>query len=204
MTRPPDGPDSEQLATRDEKVSGWRALTRTEKLKLTVFAEQQARMRQKYAPGITGTDLVNEALRRAFVGSRKWRLRKITFLEFMFGIVRSVAGDLKRTAEGRLSGLSSSEQELGSTDEGSDERRTWDMAGDLDTPENILIAKQQFAAFQSEFEVKDDEEAWCILECMAENMTGPEIQAKLGISKTAYESACRKIARRVHKFFVAN
>lgn len=204
MTRAPDGLEPEQVATREEKFSGWRALSSQEKLKLGIFAKQQALMRQKYAPGITGEDLVGEATRRAFEDGRKWRFRKISFLVFMFGIVRSIAGDLKRTAEGKLIGASISDQVLGGADEETGDPFPADPAPCLDTPENILVAKQQFAAFQSEFENPDDEEAWCILDCMAENLTGPQIQEKLGISKKTYESACRKIARRVHKFFVAN
>lgn len=205
MTRPPPGnPESEQLATRDEKVSGWRALTKTQKVKLAVFADQQARMRQRYSPGLTGEDLISAALERAFMGKRQWRLHKISFLEFMFGIVRSIAGDLKRTAEGKLIAASSSDQELGPAGDEGGERKADEIAIDLDTPENILIAKQQLAAFMTEFEGKDDEEAWCILECMSEGMTGPEIKEKLGITQTQYESACKKIARRAHKYFVAN
>ena len=205
MTRPPPGnPESEQLATQDEKVSGWRALTKTEKLKLAVFADQQARMRQKYAPGLTGKELVNEALKRAFVGKRQWRLHKITFLQFMFGIVSSIAVDLKRTAEGKLVAASTSDQQLGPEDEATGERQGGEIAIDLDTPENILIAKQQLAGFMSEFEGKNDEEAWCILEYISEGMTGPEIKEKLGLTQTQYESACKKIARGAHKYFVAN
>lgn len=200
---PPDGPEAEHVATKDETISAWKALSREDKVKLDTYATQQARIRQKYAPGITGVELVREAAKRAFEASRKWRLRKVSFLQFMFGIVRSISGDLKRTNAGKLAAATMSEYDLQPGDEMQGSTQVIEeLCVEHDTPEGIAIAKEQFAAFQSDFE--DDESTWYVLECISEGISGPEIQRRLGITAKEFDAARKKIARRVPKFFLPN
>ena len=199
---PPEGPEGEQLATRDETISAWKALSPEDKVKLDVYANQQARMRQRYAPGISGKDLVREAAKRVFEGSRKWRMQRVRFLPFMFGVIRSIGSDLARTNSGKLAAASSSDDLLRGDEESRHPPRLDGHSVNLDTPEAIAIAKEQFAGFQSEFE--NDESAWYVLECMAEDLSGPEIQQRLGMSDKEFDAARKKIARRVHKYFFSN
>jgi hypothetical protein len=199
---PPEGPEGEQVATRDETISAWKALSAEDKVKLDVYATQQARMRQKYAPGISGKELLREAWLRVVEGRRKWRMRKVQFLPFMFGVIRSIGSDLARTNSGKLAAASLPEDAPGSEEEPDRQPRLDRHAASLDTPEAIAIAKEQFAGFHSEFE--DDESAWFVLECIAEGLSGPEIQQRLGISDKEFEAARKKIARRVHKYFFSN
>lgn len=198
---PPEGPEGEQVATRDETISAWKALSLEDKIKLDVYANQQARIRQRYAPGISGKDLVREAAKRVFEGSRKWRMQKVRFLPFMFGVIRSIGSDLARTNSGKLAAASFSDDLLPGS-EGSARSHLGEHSVNLDTPEAIAIAKEQFKAFQSEFE--DDESTWYVLECMAEDLSGPEIQKRLGMSDKEFDAARKKIARRVHKYFFSN
>jgi hypothetical protein len=200
---PPDGPEAEHVATKDETISAWKAMTREDKIKLDIYAAQQARMRQRYAPGISGSELVNEAALRAFERNREWRLRKVSFLQFMFGIVRSIGGDLKRTNEGKLAAASMTEGDFEQADgmHGSQLPLDHRHMG-LDTPEAIAIAKEQLAAFQSDFE--DDEDAWYVLECRIEGLSGPETQNRLGIASKDFDAARKRIAGRIHKFFLSN
>lgn len=199
---PPEGPEGEQVATRDETISAWKALSAEDKVKLDVYATQQARMRQKYAPGMSGKDLLQEAWKRVFEGRRKWRMRKVEFLPFMFGVIAGIGSDLTRTNAGKLSAASLSEGALRVEDDPEGESPLDRYASNSDTPDAIAIAKEQFAGFHSEFE--DDETAWYVLECIAESLSGPEIQQRLGISDKEFEAARKKIARRVHKYFFSN
>ncbi|PWT71111.1 MAG: hypothetical protein C5B46_08705 [Proteobacteria bacterium] len=199
---PPEGPEGEQIATRDETISAWKALSAEDKIRLLVDATQQARIRQKYSPGISGMDLLQEAWLRVFEGTRKWKMRKVEFLPFMFEVVRGIGSDLTRTNSGKLSAASLSESALRSEDEPEQESPLDRYVANADTPEAIAIAKEQFAGFQSEFE--DDESAWYVLECTAEGLSGPEIQQRLGISSKEFEAARKKIARRLAKYFLSN
>lgn len=200
---PPDGPEAEHVASKNETISAWKAMTREDKIRLNAFAEVQARIRQRYDPGISGSDLLNEAALRAFEGTREWQLRKISFLQYMFGIVRSISGDLKRTNAGKLAAATMSESNLQpADDEEGSPRFIEELCVERDTPEGIAIAKEQFVAFQSDFE--DDEATWYVLECMSMGHSGPEIQRRLGITAKQLDAARKKIVRRAHKFFLNN
>lgn len=200
---PPEGPEGEQVATRDETISAWKALSAEDKTKLEVYATLQAWMRRKYAPGISGEDLLQEAWKRVFEGKRRWRMRNVEFLPFMFGVIGGIGSDLTRTNSGKLSAASLSEGALRNEDDSSEQESPLDRyASNTDTPEAIAIAKEQFAGFHSTFE--DDETAWYVLECIAEGLSGPEIQRRLGMSHNEFEAARKKIARRVPKYFFSN
>jgi hypothetical protein len=200
---PPDDPQAEQLATKDETISAWLALSPEDKIRLDVYAEQQARIRQRCAPGITGSDLLQGAWTAVLEGRRKWPLRRISFLSFLLGVVMSISGDLPRTKAGRLAAATVSEHSLlPETDGVTSSRPLEDLVATTDSPEAIAIAKEQFAAFQRSFE--DDEPAWYVLECVSEDLSGPEIQKKLGMSAADFNAATKRIARRVRKFFVSN
>ena len=199
---PPEESEGEQVATRDEMISAWRALSAEDKTKLEVYATQQARIRQKFAPGMSGADLLQEAWLRVFEGKRRWRMRKVEFLPFMFGVIAGIGSDLTRTNSGKLSAASLSEDALRNKDQSEQESPLDGYVSNLDTPEAIAIALEQFAGFQREFE--DDESAWYVLECISESFSGPEIQQRLGISDNDFKAARKKIARRLAKYFFSN
>ena len=200
---PPDGPEAEQIATKDETISAWKAMTQEDKIKLDIYAAQQVRLRQKYAPGVSGTELINEAMLRVYEGDRAWRLRKVPFLQFMIGTVRSIGGDLKRTNEGKIAAASISDGDIEQADDMPGPRLPLDHRYmSLDTPEQIAIANEQLAAIQSDFE--DDEPAWYVLECTIEGFSGPETQRRLGMTPKDFNAARKRIARRIPKFFLTN
>lgn len=200
---PPDGPEAEHIATRDETISAWKALSTEDKIRLETYATQQARIRKKCAPGITGRDLLQDAWLATLEGRRKWHLRKVSFLTFMFGAVRSIASDLSRTNAGKLAAATVSEQELRLDEESSESSNPLEeLSVTYDTPEAIAIATEQFAAFQNAFE--DDEAAWYVLECVSEDLSGAEIQQRLGMSTKDFDAARHRITRRLRKFFLSN
>lgn len=200
---PADDPESEQLATPDEAMSAWRALSQEDKVRLGAFAEMEARFRQRYAPGLTGKDLLNEAAVRVLEGKRNWPLRKIAFIGFMFGTVKSIAGDLKRTNEGKLRAAALTEADLRTGDDANEGINPIEnLSAGLDTPETFALAEDQLAAIQSEFE--DDETAWYVLECAMEGYRPREIRERLNLSDHEFDAARKRIARRIAKFFLSH
>lgn len=202
--QPPEAPDPELVATPSEIRSAWLALTRDEKVRLDVFAAMHARWRQRYDPGLTGDDLLHEAFRRTLDGDRKWKRQQITFLEHMFGTIMSLAGDLKRTNEGRVRSAARTAAELvvgAESDDGINPVEN--LAGNLDTPEDLAIAHDRLRAIQAEFE--GDETAWLVLECLfVEGLSPRETREKLGVSEAEFNAARKRIYNRVPKFFLPN
>lgn len=201
---PPEGPEPELVATPEEAISAWHALSTDDKVKLEIFAAAHARWRQAYEPGIEGLELINEAARRIFDGTRKWKRRQISFLECMFGTIKSIAGDLKRTNEGQVRAVSRTEAELlVGVDSDDPINPIENISGDLDTPEELAIAQDRLRAIQCEFE--NDETAWLVLQCLfVDNLSPGETRAHLGLSEQDFNAARRRIYNRIPKFFLPN
>ena len=205
--QPPEAPDPELVATPEEVVSAWHALLPEEKMKLDVFAAMHARWRQRYEPGMSGSELLHEAFRRTLdpESDRKWKRNQISFLEHMFGTIKSIAGDLKRTNEGRVRAAAHSSVEVlvGERDGQDAVNALENIAGDLDTPEQFAIAHDRLLAIQREFE--GDETAWLVLECLyVDNLSPAATREKLGLSVPEFNAARKRISNRVPKFFLAN
>jgi len=199
----PGDPDIERLATADEIVSAWKALTTADRKRLAAYAETLAKMHQFADPGITRGDLLQEADARVLGETRQWKLRKITFMEFMFGVLRSIAGDLKRTKAGKVKAASQAEDFALL-----DDLPSRDLI-DRNDPETVLIAREEeerakglVATLQLEFQTDDD--AFFVLECMIEGLPPREIRAQLNMSETDFDAVRNRIARRVRKLLRPN
>ncbi len=203
---PPEGDSQAQEATRDEVVSACLALrigaSEEDSKRLLGYAASQLRMRQIPSNHLTEEELVQNAFLAVLSGRRKWFLRREPFISFMFGVILSLARDVRRTKAGKLDKATASLDELRSRlDDG--ELIPGEMEVDLELPDEILQAKQQFEAFQRDFE--DDYAAWCVLECMREKgLSGKETQKHLGISENEFNAARQRIGRRLNKFFFSH
>jgi hypothetical protein len=107
----------------------------------------------------------------------------------MLGTLKSIGSDLARTNEGRVRAASVTEEDL---PEGADQS----------TPEALAITRQQIEALQGEF--VDADQAFYILECVADGFTPREIRKKLDLSAKEYDAARKLITRRLAKFFLSN
>ncbi len=192
-----EDPDFEPAATPEEVHSAWMALSAPDRKKLAAYAATLARLYQFADPGMTWEDLMQAADVLVLYGQRTWKMREISFLEFMFGILRSVAGDLKRTKAGKVRAASSHE-----------EPENLDLA-DTDDPVAILIAREQeehtraiILALQVEFE--HDEHPFYVLECLLEGLRPREVRARLNMTAKDFDAARKKIDRRCRKLLRPN
>lgn len=192
-----EDPDFEQAATSDEVHSAWKALSAPDRKKLAAYAATLARLHQFADPGMTWEDLMQAAHVRALYGPRTWKMREVSFLQFMFGILRSIAGDLKRTNAGKVRAASSHE-----------EADNLDLV-DTDDPVAILIGSEQedharaiISALQVEF--KDEEHPFYVLECLLEGLPPREVRARLNMTAKDFDAARKKIERRCRKLLRPN
>lgn len=198
MTKPLQGdPEPQVSATRDEKMSAWKALTERDKKALIAFAAQLAQMYQYADQGMTWEDLMQEAHARALKESRKWEMKTISFNVFMFGILRSIAGDLERTKAGRVRSRCVNDEEV------------LEAVPDDLNPEVILLRREREAAMQAhltalQVEFQDDESTFYVLECLMEGLKPREIRERLEMSDKEFDAARQKITRRSLKLRRSN
>jgi DNA-directed RNA polymerase specialized sigma24 family protein len=198
MTKSLQGdPEPQAGATRDEKISAWKALTVADKKALAAFAERLAQAYQFADQGMTWEDLIQETASKAFRDNRNWELGRISFKQFLFGVLRSLAGDLTRTNAGRVRAESVH-----------DEDGIAEVLDDRD-PESILIERERevdmqahLAALQVEFEA--DDVPYYVLECVREGLKPQEIRERLKVSEKDFDAARKKIARRSLKLRRSN
>src|SRR5690349_7430628 len=100
--KPQNTGGEERIASRDEVLSAWKALSKEDEKRLLGYAAVQLRMRQLSAKHLAEKDLLREACKRVLGLERKWRLGHEPFVKFMFGTIRSIARDLRRTNAGKL------------------------------------------------------------------------------------------------------
>ena len=141
-------------------------------------------------------DIVQESIRRVLSGSRPWP-KSEPFMNFMAGVIKSVADYENRrgSSDGRL--IVSSETDIHKKD-ASDNLIENHPSFDDSVIERELMAAEELKNIESIFE--DDEKALAIVMGREEGFTGSEIQEMFGMSKTAYESAAKKVNRRMTKF----
>lgn len=193
MTKPLQGdPEPQVLATRDEKISAWKALSGRDKKALAAFAARLAKLYQYADQGMTWEDLMQEAHATALKESRTWEIKNISFKVFMFRTLRSLAGDLDRTNAGRVRAAAVNDEEV------------LEMVSNNLDPEAILLRREReeavqahLAALQLEFE--EDEATFYVLESLREGLKPREIRERLKMSDKEFDAARQKISRRSRK-----
>jgi hypothetical protein len=194
----PGDPALEQLATPEEVLSAWKTITVADRKRLAAYAETLARRHQFADAGMTRNDLLQEMNARAFGETRSWQLKQETFMQFMFGILRSIAGDLKRTKAGKVRAASAS------LDLQESEIVEGENLIDRNDPETILITREEEERAASlvknlQQEFKDDQDVLLAIEGLLEGLPPREIRALLNMSETEYDAVRHKIGRRVRK-----
>jgi len=176
-----------EILTLKEVEEAFKALTPADWARLELFSRRFAHVLNKHPK-----DVVSSAVIDALDGTRKCR-RNLKPVAFLFGIIRSEASnELKKKDPLRNATIINIE------DSETDDYSNFDIpAPEEINPENQLIAKQEIDAL---FDlVSDDEIAGLVMQTICEGMSGTEACKELGISKTDYESARRKINRRLDK-----
>jgi DNA-directed RNA polymerase specialized sigma24 family protein len=162
------------LARTTEQVArALRRLTDADLLRL----EALARLRARGLPGgITWSDLLNEAIRRALDGSRPWP-PGVPLLAFLAQIMRSIWSELcRRNALERR-------QVPTDVSSGTDEM----------DPERIVAAAQALAAIHKLF--ARDAPAFKVIAGLADGRTAQEIRDIHDISEAEYDTVRKRIRR---------
>jgi len=138
-------------------------------------------------PDVAWDDLLQEALTRVLVGSRK-QPEGVTMVAFVTGIMRSLKADYWRR---RLRG-SGSDDAL-RIDAASDELAEVALQDPAPGPERSLSARQELLAIERLF--ADDRVALQIIAGLSNGLSAEQIRVAARLSKTDYDSARRRMRR---------
>ena len=168
-----------------EVRSGINSLTAGERTKLIKIARSYGRISFEEPD-----ELVHEAMCRILDGTRKWP-RDLEKLRFLAGVIKSIAGDRKRTLRQALERTVplNEEREVGEA-----RRGLMDYEG---TEARGIRAKLDVKRIMTHFD--DDPTAQKMLMDMADGTRGEDLEQASGLSPTEYESKRKKIRRRIEK-----
>lgn len=161
-------------------------VTENDLLRLKAIARLHAR---GLPPDIGWEDLLQEALTRVLVGDRKVP-DGVTMVAFIAGVMRSLkSAHWRRALHGQFTadaypalygGVEGSQYQSPDTEPG---------------PERSLVARQALEEIQRVF--AEDPVVQRIMTGLAEGLTAERIRANYGISKTEYDSARKRLRRRL-------
>lgn len=140
-------------------------------------------------PEVTWEDLLQEALTRVIVGSRR-RPQGVTMVAFVAGILRSLRAEHWRRAARESGG-----DDILRIDHEHDDSRALALAlsDPAPGPERALSARQELGAIRQLF--ADDPTAAKIIEGLGEGLSAEQIRRSTGLARTDYDSARKRIRR---------
>lgn len=139
-----------------------------------------------------GKDLIDQAVADILDGDRVWKKEKVDFCGYFLGVIRSIASHWKEQFAQEVVPFSAlitvdadgNETSFGNT-----------VPAPGPDPSRIVEAKQLVERIDELF--VDDSLITGILGCLKAEMNGPETQAALNISQTDYETAMKRLRRKV-------
>jgi RNA polymerase sigma-70 factor (ECF subfamily) len=155
-------------------------------LRLKAIAKLYAR---GLPPHVGWDDLLQEAFTRVIVGSRRVP-EGVTMVAFIAGIIRSLRSAHWRRAQ-RESGAGPAVQ----IDDDTDSRCGVDLADPTPDPQRALSARQELKEIERLF--ADDRTALQIIAGLGKGLSAEQIRAVLKISKTDYDSARKRMRRKL-------
>jgi DNA-directed RNA polymerase specialized sigma24 family protein len=160
-----------------------KLVTDCDLLRLKVIARLHGR---SLPPDVSWADLLQEAFARVLDGSRAVP-RGVPAVAFLAGVMRSIKADhwRRRRAEAQQPALASQYQLVAP-----ETAEACDMQPD---PERWLIASQQLEAIGTLF--AHDAVALQIIAGLGDGLTAEEIRRALGMTKTDYDSARKRMRR---------
>ncbi len=182
MPQIPQLADDRVLNTAETALA-LKLISRMDFLRLKTIARWHAR---GLPPDVAWDDLLQEALTRVIVGSRR-KPEAVSMVAFLAGIMRSLRAEHWRRVRG---GPGSRETLRIDHQDLSRATALRDPAADL---ERALIAREQLGAIEQLF--AGDPVALRILAGSAEGHSAAQIRAALKISKTEYDSARKRMRR---------
>lgn len=191
---PSQAPDKEP-ATSDEVAKEIASLTDGQILKLLNFAKWKIKGLGRKALGRDHQDLLNESITRTLEGTRNWPKSAVDFMGYLFGTMRSISSNWAESFDPEEAALES--EVVINTEEGKTISPINKAEAPGISPEDNIIAKQKIERIEGLFE--KDETVLLIIEGFRSEMTGPEIQEAIGITKTEFETAMKRMRRKVRE-----
>lgn len=165
-----------------ETVVALNLVTEMDLLRLKTIARLHAR---GLPPDVGWDDLLQEAVTRVLTGARRVP-QGIAAVAFLAGVMRSLRSEHWRRFRGEKPREASSDYRA----HRSRSAALRDVAPD---PERSVIAMQELNAIERLF--ADDPVVLKIIDGLGEGLTAEQIRVALGLSKTDYESARRRLRR---------
>ena len=184
----------EKAATVQEIREAIEALTPGELLRLEKYARWRIRGLGRKAAGRSHEDLLGEAMTATLAGERRWNRERVDFFGHLKGAVRSISDNWNRKTGGEDTYLEAECIGPESKVEASPLRRAPSLQSD---GERRLGAHQMLLRIEALF--VDDPLVLSIIAQLGEGMNGPEIQGNLGISKKNFETAMKRMRRKVRR-----
>jgi RNA polymerase sigma-70 factor (ECF subfamily) len=163
-----------------------KLITEMDFLRLKAVARLYAR---GLPPDIGWDDLLQEAFTRVIVGSRRVP-EGVTMVAFIAGVIRSLRSEHWRRAR-RESGRVPAVR----LDDSAEPPRDVDLADPGPDPQRALSARQELKAIERLF--ADDRTALQIIAGLGNGLSAEQIRAALKISKTEYDSARKRMRRKL-------
>lgn len=191
------------IATIDEIEEAIEELTTVQEIKLLKYADSKIPYYHvSRTKGYRGMDLLSESIKRTIEGTRHWYKNEIDFFGHLRGVISSIASRFWESYRDNEPFL---ESETSTTTEKGEIQSPINEAPCL-TPnqEEILAAKQQLEEVRQQLEeikklFSEDALVLQIIEGLGCEMSGPEIQEVLNISQKEYETAMKRMRRKIRK-----
>jgi RNA polymerase sigma-70 factor (ECF subfamily) len=188
-----------QAATKAEIVEAINRLTEGDLARLASFARARLYVIQTASCGRNEDDLLQEAFMKTLAGDRKWNKGRYDFKGHLFGAIRSISSAWAEGAKTKKSKELDFEPGIAivSDADASNSRESEEEAA---LRKEAALAAEKDAARVREY-FKGEPRVLEIIEGLEEGMTGTEICDVLGISRTEYETAMRRLRRNLPKVF---
>jgi hypothetical protein len=193
--KPPSQASEKKLAKPDEVVKAIASLTEGQLLRLKESAKWKIRGLGRRAMGRDYQDLLNEAITRTLEGTRNWPKSTVDFMGCLIGTMRSISSNWAESFDPEEAALDS--EVIINTEEGESISPINKAEAPGISQEDNLIAKQEIERIEGIFE--KDETVLLIIEGLRSEMTGPEIQEAIDITKTEFETAMKRMRRKVRE-----
>lgn len=173
----------DQYATQEEALESIKSLSDADHVKLRSIAEYFAHRRLN-GKIIEPRDLLQQAFMKTLTGDKRWR-KKVPFIKHLDRCMENISGHIvEKYITNNTESLTDYE---------------YDVAAPFDNPVNRISAVEQIENTLDIF--KDDKIARDLLELKSQGFSAVEIQRKLGIGKTQYETVTRRISRHITQYF---
>ncbi len=169
-----------------ETALALKLVNKMDLLRLKTLARLHAR---GLPPDVTWEDLLQEALTRVLVGTRR-PPAGVPLVAFLAGVMRSLKSEHWRRVRGRAAF-----HDAVDVDRPREDSREIDLPDPSPDPERLLIAQQELTAIEQLF--CDDTMALQIVAGLGEGLSAEEICAAYRISRTDYDSARKRMRRKM-------